>query len=114
MSKRFDKFIAVDRVSVKLHHGRLQALIGPNGAGKTTLFNLLSGMFPPDAGRLRIGSEVISEPTPERMVELGIARSFQITNLFQGLTVFENLRLGVQAHHPRRFNLWLAKERSRT
>ena len=101
----------MDRVTVALNHGRLHALIGPNGAGKTTLFNLLSGMFEPDSGELRIQGEVISEPAPERMVERGIARSFQITNLFQGLTVFENLRLGVQAHHPRRFNLWLAKER---
>ena len=100
----------MNRVSVRLHHGRLQALIGPNGAGKTTLFNLLSGLFPPDAGTLRIGAAVIDDPTPERMVTLGVARSFQITNLFQGLTLFENLRLGVQARHPQRFNLWLAKE----
>jgi ABC-type branched-subunit amino acid transport system ATPase component/ABC-type branched-subunit amino acid transport system permease subunit len=110
VSKSFDDFIAVDRVSVKLHHGRLQALIGPNGAGKTTLFNLLSGLFPPDAGQLRVDGAAVDDPTPEHMVALGVARSFQITNLFQGLTVFENLRLGVQAHHPRRFNLWLAKE----
>ncbi len=110
VSKCFDDFIAVDRVSLALHHGRLQALIGPNGAGKTTLFHLLSGFFPPDAGALRIGGVAVDDPTPERLVALGIARSFQITNLFQGLTVFENLRLGVQAHHPQRFNLWRAKE----
>ena len=110
VSKSFDDFTAVNRVSLQLHHGRLQALIGPNGAGKTTLFNLLSGLFPPDAGTLRIGAAAIDDPTPERMVTLGVARSFQITNLFQGLTLFENLRLGVQARHPQRFNLWLAKE----
>ena len=89
-------------------------MIGPNGAGKTTLFNLLSGLFPPDAGTLRIGAAVIDDPTPERMVTLGVARSFQITNLFQGLTLFENLRLGIQAHHPRGSISGSPRKRSRT
>jgi len=100
----------VDNVSISLRHGRLHALIGPNGAGKTTLFNLLSGMYVPETGSLSYAGQAINGLTADRFAALGIARSFQITNLFQGLTVFENLRLGVQAHAAERFNAWSAKE----
>jgi len=106
VTKRFDDFTAVDRVTLDVVHQRLQALIGPNGAGKTTLFNLLSGMYPPDGGRILLDGGDLTGAAPDRYVARGIARSFQITNLFQGLTVWENLRLGVQAHTPERFNPW--------
>ncbi len=110
VSKRFGEFTAVDAVSIDLQHARLQALIGPNGAGKTTLFNLLSGLYRTDSGSLSFGGERLPRLTADRFAALGIARSFQITNLFQGLSVFENLRLGVQAHHRKRFNPWCGKE----
>ena len=110
VSKKFGYFTAVDNVSISLRHGRLHALIGPNGAGKTTLFNLLSGMYIPETGSLSYAGQAISGLSSHRFAALGIARSFQITNLFQGLTVFENLRLGVQAHAPERFNAWRSKE----
>ncbi len=110
VSKHFDDFVAVDRVSIELTHGRLHALIGPNGAGKTTLFNLLSGMYPAEGGNLAYRGAPLAARTPDAFASLGIARSFQITNLFAGLTVRENLRLGVQAHAAERFNLWRRKE----
>ncbi|HVL56134.1 MAG TPA: branched-chain amino acid ABC transporter ATP-binding protein/permease [Burkholderiaceae bacterium] len=110
VSKRFDDFVAVDQVRIELAHARLHALIGPNGAGKTTLFNLLSGMYPPDGGRLAYRGEPLGPLGPERFAALGIARSFQITNLFPSLTVRENLRLAVQARSPQRFALMRRKE----
>jgi branched-chain amino acid transport system ATP-binding protein len=108
--KRFGEFKAVDGVSIRLHHARLHALIGPNGAGKTTLFNILSGMYVPESGSLNFTGQAINGRSSHRFAALGIARSFQITNLFQGLTVFENLRLGVQAHAAERFNAWRAAD----
>ena len=110
VGKTFGAFKAVDDVSISLRHARLHALIGPNGAGKTTLFNILSGMYVPESGSLDYAGQSISGMSSHRFAALGIARSFQITNLFQGLTVFENLRLGVQAHAAERFNAWMPKE----
>ncbi|MBM3220202.1 MAG: ATP-binding cassette domain-containing protein, partial [Candidatus Rokubacteria bacterium] len=106
VTRRFDDFTAVDRVTLDVRHGRLQALIGPNGAGKTTLFNLLSGLYPPDTGRILLDGRDLTGASPDRYAARGIARSFQITNLFQGLSVWENIRLGVQATAPERFALW--------
>jgi branched-chain amino acid transport system ATP-binding protein len=109
-SKCFGDFTAVNAVSVRIRHGTLQALIGPNGAGKTTLFNILSGMYPPEGGTLEFRGQPLAALTPDQFAAMGIARSFQITNLFPGLSVFENIRLGIQAHDARRFDLWRAKE----
>ncbi|RMF93637.1 MAG: ATP-binding cassette domain-containing protein [Nitrospinota bacterium] len=103
--KRFGGFVAVSDVTLQAYAGRLQSVIGPNGAGKTTLFNVFSGMYPPDAGSVHFLGERIDGLSPDRIVARGLARSFQITNLFQDLTVYENLRLGIQAHHPNRFHL---------
>jgi branched-chain amino acid transport system ATP-binding protein len=104
--KRFGEFVALDAVSLTLADGRLHALIGPNGAGKTTLFNVISGMYPSDGGRLLLGGRRLDGLPPEQVVARGLARSFQITNIFPTLTVFENLRLGVQARDRRRFHPW--------
>jgi branched-chain amino acid transport system ATP-binding protein len=106
VSKHFGEFTAVATVDLALADRRLHALIGPNGAGKTTLFNICSGMYPPDGGELILAGERLDGLPPERIVSRGLARSFQITNLFPSLTVFENLRLGAQARDPRRFNVW--------
>ncbi len=104
VTKRFGGFTAVDRVDFALEDRGLQALIGPNGAGKTTLFNLISGMFAPDRGEVRLAGQQIGGSPPEAVVAHGLARSFQITSLFPALTVWEHLRLGVQARSPRRFH----------
>lgn len=106
VSKHFAGIRAVDRVSLTIEAGEIHALIGPNGAGKTTLFNLISGMFPPNSGTVRLNGRKIQGLTPHRICNLGLARSFQITNLFRGLSIYENVRLSVQAQHPMRFNPW--------
>jgi ABC-type branched-subunit amino acid transport system ATPase component/ABC-type branched-subunit amino acid transport system permease subunit len=106
VSKHFGGIRAVSNASLKVVAGEIHALIGPNGAGKTTLFNLVSGLFPPDGGTVRLNGRDIHALAAYRICEQGIARSFQITNLFRNLSIYENLRLSVQARHPSRFNAW--------
>lgn len=106
VSKDFGLVRAVDGVDFELYPGELKILIGPNGAGKTSLFNLLSGKFPPDEGRILIAGEDVTGRPTEHFPRLGVCRSFQIINLFERLSVGENLRLAVQANHPSRFNPW--------
>jgi ABC-type branched-subunit amino acid transport system ATPase component len=106
VSKSFGGIHAVAAASLRVEAGEIHALIGPNGAGKTTLFNLVSGLFPPDAGTVRLHGSSLHGLEPHEICEQGVARSFQITNLFKGLPVYENLRLSVQAKHPARFNAW--------
>ena len=106
VSKRFGGIRAVEGASVTVRSGEVHALIGPNGAGKTTLFNVASGMFPPDRGTVSLDGRSIAGLPPHRACGDGIARSFQITNLFGRLPLRENLRLSVQARHPARFNPW--------
>jgi ABC-type branched-subunit amino acid transport system ATPase component/ABC-type branched-subunit amino acid transport system permease subunit len=104
--KRFGGIRAVEGASVTVRSGEVHALIGPNGAGKTTLFNVASGMFAPDGGTVSLDGRGIAGLPPHRICGAGVARSFQITNLFRRLDVYENLRLSVQARHPARFNAW--------
>ena len=106
VQKHFGGIRAVADASLTLRTGEVHALIGPNGAGKTTLFNLVSGLFTPDAGTVRLRGEEIRSLPPHRISERGLARSFQITNLFRGLSIHENLRLSLQARHPGRFDAW--------
>jgi ABC-type branched-subunit amino acid transport system ATPase component/ABC-type branched-subunit amino acid transport system permease subunit len=106
VQKHFGGIRAVADASLALRTGEVHALIGPNGAGKTTLFNLVSGMFTPDAGTVRLLGAEIRDLPPHRICERGLARSFQITNLFRGLSIHENLRLSLQARHPGRFDAW--------
>src|SRR5262249_5701418 len=80
------------------------------GAGKTTAFNLISGMYPPDSGSVRLDGRPIGGLTPGAITQSGIGRSFQITNLFPALTVAENVRLAVQSCDRKRFDLWTAAE----
>ncbi|MGH6912737.1 MAG: ABC transporter permease subunit, partial [Geminicoccales bacterium] len=110
VEKRFGGLRAVAAIDLAVMPERLQALIGPNGAGKTTLFNVISGLYPPDGGAILLRGARVDGLSPDRLCARGIARSFQITNLFQGLTVLENLRLGVQARDPGRFHLWRRAE----
>jgi branched-chain amino acid transport system ATP-binding protein len=102
--KSFGGIKAVQGIDISIADRTLHALIGPNGAGKTTAFNLLSGMYPPDEGTVSLMGRPIAGHTPEEIAHAGIGRSFQITNLFPALSVAENIRLAVQARHPRRFD----------
>jgi len=106
VSKHFEGIRAVVDASLTIAAGEIHALIGPNGAGKTTLFNLISGLFAPDSGTVRLLGREIQGLTPYQIFNLGLVRSFQITNLFRGLSIYENLRLSLQARHPMRFNAW--------
>src|SRR5262245_61887862 len=90
--KHFGGIKAVQGIDFTVQDRTLQALIGPNGAGKTTAFNLVSGMFPPDAGSIRLLGREVAGLSPEKITRAGIGRSFQITNLFPALTIEENLR----------------------
>ena len=106
IGKHFGKVQAVRDVSFTVADRTLHALIGPNGAGKTTAFNLLSGQFPLDAGHVTLDGHRVDGLEPHAITRAGLGRSFQITNLFGGLSVQENIRLAVQARHAARFSVW--------
>jgi branched-chain amino acid transport system ATP-binding protein len=97
LTRRFSGFTAVNDVSLSIPEGGVRTIIGPNGAGKTTFFNLLSGALPPSEGKIFFRDRDITALEPYQRARLGVARSFQITNIFGKLTVEENVRLGVQA-----------------
>ena len=97
LTKRFDELVAVDRVNLAVEAGEFRSVIGPNGAGKTTLFNTITGALRASEGQVVFdGEDVTDLPSYER-VRRGIGRSFQITNVFGGLSVLENVRLAAQA-----------------
>jgi len=103
VSRHFGGLRAVDGVALTVRPGERRALIGPNGAGKTTLFNLISGALPVSSGRISLfGRDVTHAPAHHRAAH-GLARTFQITNLFPDLTVRENCLLAIQAHTRSRF-----------
>ena len=106
IAKSFGGIKAVKDVDLQVESGQIHALIGPNGAGKTTTFNLISGMFAPDRGSILLHDKPVHGLPAHRIGAAGLARSFQITNLFGGLSIYENLRLSMQAHHLGRFNAW--------
>ena len=95
LHKSFDDFKAVNGADLHVKKGALVAVIGPNGAGKTTLFNLITGQLQPDSGRVVFNGEEISKLPPHRICKKGIARSFQIANIFPRLTVFKNVQVAV-------------------
>jgi ABC-type branched-subunit amino acid transport system ATPase component/ABC-type branched-subunit amino acid transport system permease subunit len=106
VSRSFGGIRAVNNASLTVGAGEIHALIGPNGAGKTTLFNLVSGLFPTDKGTIKLQGREIQGVPSDLICHQGLARSFQITNLFKGLSIYENLRLSLQAQSDMRFNLW--------
>lgn len=95
LKKYFGGVHAVEDVSLQLKAGQARAVIGPNGAGKTTLFNMISGKYPPTSGKVVLGETDITGFPPYRISRLGLGKSFQVTNIFQGLTVFENIQAAV-------------------
>jgi branched-chain amino acid transport system ATP-binding protein len=101
VSKRFGNFVALNKVTARFEAGKLSAIIGPNGAGKSTFFNVVSGAFPPSAGRLSFRGRDITGLPQHAFARIGIAKSFQITNVFKQLSAHENVRVAVQMRHAR-------------
>jgi branched-chain amino acid transport system ATP-binding protein len=101
VSKSFRGLRAVSKVSLSVETDKITALIGPNGAGKTTLFNLISGTTALDAGKILFSGNRIDGLRPDRLCELGIARTFQIVKPFSGLTVLDNVIVGALKGNPR-------------
>jgi len=109
VSKNFGSLIAVDDVSMTVEGGELRAIIGPNGAGKTTFFNVISGFMPPSSGRIVFDGEDVTSLLPAQRVWRGVARTFQITEVFPELSVGENLRIPVEVAAGFRLRPWLSR-----
>jgi len=109
VSKHFGKLVAVNGVTLNVEPGELRAVIGPNGAGKTTFFNLISGFFPPTSGRILFQGQDITEMPEYKRVKQGMARTFQVTEIFPELTVRENIRVAVEVADGRRVSPWLSR-----
>jgi branched-chain amino acid transport system ATP-binding protein len=105
LTVRFGGHVAVNAVSCAFHPGELTAIVGPNGAGKTTWFNLISGQVPASSGQVILDGKDITRLGVAARTRAGIGRAFQLTNLFPGLSVLENVRLVVQARHGAGFRL---------
>ena len=109
VSKRFGSLVALRDISLSVREGELRAIIGPNGAGKTTLFNLISGFFPPTTGSVWFNERDITRLPAHVRVRLGIARTFQITEIFPELTVFENVRISAEVADGYRLRPWISR-----
>jgi branched-chain amino acid transport system ATP-binding protein len=117
VSRSFGGFQALGGVTLRVEPGEISAVIGPNGAGKTTLFNVITGHLVPDSGRVGFGGQDITGQPPHAICRLGLARSFQRTNIFPRLTVFENVQIAILSHEGRAYGVWspargLARERT--
>jgi branched-chain amino acid transport system ATP-binding protein len=108
----FEALRAVDGVTLDVPRGERRAIIGPNGAGKTTLFNAITGMIVPTDGKIVFAGQDVTSLRPHRRARLGIARTFQITNLFTTLSVEDNLVLAMRGASPRKFSLFGSPDRS--
>jgi branched-chain amino acid transport system ATP-binding protein len=104
--KSFDGFVAINGVSFSLQKGEICSIIGPNGAGKTTLFNLITGHLRIDEGKLVFKDQDITNRRPYQICRLGIGRSFQRTNIFPRLTVYQNIQAAVLVHRGRSFTFF--------
>ena len=103
VTKRFGGLTAVDDVSFEVHAGTIKALIGPNGAGKSTLFNVVTGFERCDSGSILFDAAEVTAMKPRDVVRAGMARTFQNTQLFEGMTAGENVMVGAQAHQRQGF-----------
>ena len=110
LTKSFSGFVAVSDVSLTVETRQIAAVIGPNGAGKSTLFNLITGHLQPDSGRVSLDGRDITGIAPHQTCRLGLGRSFQRTNIFPKLSVFENLQAAFLVHHGRGGNFWSRSE----
>lgn len=107
LSKQFGSLVTADKIDLDVFPYRLHSFIGPNGAGKTTFFNMLTGVLQPTAGRIIFDGQDVTRLAMFRRVRLGMSRSFQILSVFRNLTVFENVRVAVQAVERGRLGMWL-------
>jgi branched-chain amino acid transport system ATP-binding protein len=107
VTKRFGSLVAVDGVTLAIEPGELRAIIGPNGAGKTTFFNLISGFFAPTSGAIRFDGQDIGALSPEARAQRGMARTFQITEVFPELSPADNLCVAVEVAQGLRMKPWL-------
>ncbi len=110
LHKHFGALHATNGVNIELYKGEIHGLIGPNGAGKSTLIHLLAGTLRPDKGELFLETENITHLKAHQRVEQGLARSFQVTNIFNDYTVLENLLLAVQAATGSSYQFWRARD----
>src|SRR6478736_7783136 len=99
VSKRFGGIVALDAVSFTAEAGEIVGLIGPNGAGKTTAFNVITRLYTPEEGDVRFDGETLLETPPSGIIQRGIARTFQNVELFKGMSVLDNVRVGAHARH---------------
>ncbi|MBI5584410.1 MAG: ABC transporter ATP-binding protein [Deltaproteobacteria bacterium] len=97
VSKSFGGLLAINRANLTVKKGELRALIGPNGAGKTTMLNLITGIYPVSKGQIRFKNQDVTRLSPDKISHRGLARTMQITSLFAGLTVYENIWAAVQS-----------------
>ena len=122
LSKRFGGVVAVDEVDLTVRPGQIMGLIGPNGSGKTTLFNLISGVYPLDAGSVQFAGQELGGFAPTQIVQAGVARTFQNIRLFSSMTVLDNVQTALHAASPYSlaaafvqwpWTVWPAEERLR-
>jgi branched-chain amino acid transport system ATP-binding protein len=106
LKRSFGGFQALGGVTFQVEAGEISAVIGPNGAGKTTLFNVITGHLAPDSGRVGFAGRDITGQPPHAICRLGLARSFQRTNIFPRLSVFENVQIAILSHERRAYGLW--------
>ncbi len=106
LCKRFGELQVCRNLDLTIANGELHALIGPNGAGKTTALNLLTGLLTPDSGLLFLKDQDITKTSVHKRAQLGLARAFQVTSLFNDFSVRENLMLAVQAQQRTGFRFW--------
>jgi branched-chain amino acid transport system ATP-binding protein len=107
LSKHFGGLAAVSDLDLHVEAGEIVGLIGPNGAGKTTCFNLLSGFLAPTRGTIRFQNQDVTGLKPHHIVQRGLVRTFQLTMLFQDMTVLENVLLGLHVHSRQGLRQWL-------
>jgi branched-chain amino acid transport system ATP-binding protein len=105
LTRRFGALVAVDSVDMAVEPGEIRAVIGPNGAGKSTLFNIVTGVLPASAGTALYKGEPITGLAVDKVVQKGIARTFQLTHLFPHLSALENVRIAAQARLPGRWTM---------
>jgi branched-chain amino acid transport system ATP-binding protein len=108
-SKSFGSLVAVNNVSLSVEPGELRAIIGPNGAGKTTFFNLITGFFPPTSGQILLDGKDITRASAVERVAMGMARTFQVTEIFPELSIRENIRIAVESSGGFRLRPWLGR-----
>ncbi len=106
LTKSFDGFLAVNNARLDVEKGDVVAVIGPNGAGKTTLFHLITGQLTPTSGTIAFKNENIAGLSPFLVCRKGISRSYQVVNIFNRLTVFENVQVAVLSHRKKTFTLF--------